>query len=93
MQQLHAERVADIEEDAALVPVEVVEEARVVERGLFTVDRAAQADGVGSLAVFNADDIGAEIGEDTRGRGPGDDPGQVANADAGEGQIGHGPGL
>ena len=53
-------------------------------------DWAAKADGVGCLGVFDANDFGAEIGEDTGAGWPGDDPGKVADADAREGKFGHG---
>src|SRR5690606_6055779 len=56
-------------------------------------DGAAEAAGVHGLLVFDADDFGAKIGQHTSGGGPGDDPGEVAHADAGEGHIGHGRGV
>ena len=36
--------------------------------------------------MLDADDLGAEIGEHAGGRGPGDDPGEVADADAFKGE-------
>ena len=93
VQELHSQGVADVQEDAFLVAVEVVEEARVVERRAFAVDGAAETDGVDCLGMFDPDDFGAEVGKDAGGGGPGDDPGEVADADAGERQVGHGAGL
>jgi hypothetical protein len=90
LEEVHAHWMAGVEEDALLVAVEVVEESGVVERGWVADDRATEADGVDRLAMLDADDFGAEVGEDARGGRAGDDPGEVADADAGEGKRGHG---
>ena len=52
-------------------------------------DRPAQANGVDRLLVFDTDHFGAEIGQDASGGWPRDDPGEVADADAGERESGH----
>src|SRR5690606_25651557 len=81
LEDVEAERVADVEENALLVAVEVVEEAGVVERRGVADDGPPEPDGIDRLGVFDADHLGAEVGEDPGGSGPGDDPGEVADTD------------
>src|SRR5262249_3523312 len=70
---------ADVERDAALVAIEGEERDRHAVRRGVTV--AALVPGSRRLDL---DDLRAQIGEEGRAEGPGEEPGQVEDADAGE---------
>src|SRR5688500_19977976 len=78
---------AYVQEDAPLVPVEIIEEPRVVQRGLVAVERTAEANGVRCLTVLNPYHVGAEIREHPSCRWTGDYPRQVADPDTSQGKV------
>ena len=87
--QLASAGFAEIGGDAELVAVEVVVHTAAVGAGL----AGHAADGVEMVLVLDLDDLGAEVGEDSGRLGTGDDPGEVADADALKGQGCGGGGI
>ena len=86
-EQLAAFRVADVERDRALAAVGVLKR----ERGL-ALRRGAVAVIVPSPRPLDLDHVGTEVGEERRRERPGDDAGEIEDAEAFENAPGHGGG-
>ena len=84
LDQLTGARVVDVGGDAALVAVEVVEDAGTVDGRRAVVGRQASAQRVEVPLVLHADYVGPEVGEDARRLGPGDDPGEIHDPHPGQ---------
>ena len=80
-------RAAEVEGDGALVPLHGVERA-----GLLARDRREPAQPVAAVARLDLHDVRAEVGEDHRREGPGEEAAEVEDADAGERQHGRSAG-
>src|SRR5262249_5509975 len=72
----------EIERDAALADVDPHEIRRLVLAPGLELRVAAAS--VIAFAPFDLDDVGAEIGEQTRAVGTGEDPGEVEHGEAGQ---------
>ena len=84
LEQLAGARVVDVGGDAALVAIEVVEDAGAVHGRRAVVGRQPSAQRVEVPLVLDADHVGPEVGDDACRLRPGDDPGEIHDPHPGQ---------
>ena len=77
-------RFADVEGNAQLAAVDVVEHRVLFGVGLVADDGSAQSHIVQTLAGFNLDDLGAHVGQNHAGDGAGQHPAEIQHTVAGQ---------